>query len=59
MNIYTIMVHGAKGSAFRTGTINQLMEMYYSNIDNTLYDIVGVQANLNKMQLFEELNRLI
>lgn len=59
MNTYTIIVHGAKSSAFRTGTANQLMEMYYSNIDNTLYDIVGVQANLNKMQLFEELNHLI
>lgn len=58
MNTYTIIVHGAAGYAERKGTARQLMELYYSNIDNTQYDLVGMKANLNKRELFECLNRL-
>lgn len=58
MKTYTIIIHGVLGPALYLGTASQLMEMYYSNTDDTQYDIVGVQANLSKMQLFEQLNRL-
>lgn len=58
MNTYTIIVHGSEGNTERKGTARQLMELYYSNIDNTRYDLVGMKANLNKRDLFECLNRL-
>ena len=57
MTTYTIILHGSANATY-VGTPNELMERYYPNFGNTIYDIVGLACNLTKQELFERLHNL-